>query len=352
MTAKIFILSLMILFLGPFHTYAQEIDIHGENAPEFQMAVDKWLEGDDLAALESLSVLARSDNRAAQILLARIAYQNELYAHATKNMSQRERVTLLRPGRLSASTWLKNAAEVPLAKAFLDQRRQENLLEAATTFLEFGETSAFLLTTEEMLRQGLLDDASSAISLVADPTTIQGLSYLSFVVERMKSDGAQGLFLGLSGIQPDLASLKDRPFEAQEVLAWMPNLLSTFRGYTGTPRPDFDKRLAVIAENIEHIDALAPARNFCDKYCSASTNECMITIALSRIGGHHFSYSSPSERFIPNELYWSSPRIELDVVRKGFAHPSSERPDQHLCAANAFSELEVPAFGPNGRPGP
>ena len=41
MTAKIFILSLMILFLGPFHTYAQEIDIHGENAIESSTLVDR-----------------------------------------------------------------------------------------------------------------------------------------------------------------------------------------------------------------------------------------------------------------------------------------------------------------------
>lgn len=352
MTAKIFILSLMSLFLGPCHTYAQELDIHGMSAPEFQMAVDKWLEGDDLAALESLSVLAHSDNRAAQILLARIAYQNELYAHATANMSQRERVSLLRPGRLSATTWLRNATDIPLAKAFIDQRRKENLLEAATTLLEFGETSAFLLTIDEMLKQGLLDDAISAVSLVADPTTIQGLSYQSFVVERVKLAGSQGHFRGVSGFHSDLGALKDRHFEAREILAWMPNLLSTFWGYTGMLRPDFDERLAVISENIKHIDALAPVSNFCEKYCSASHNDCMITIALNRIGDNPFSYSSPSERLIPNELYWSSPRIELDIVRKGFVRPTSERPDQHLCAANAFSKLEVLAFGPNGRPEP
>jgi hypothetical protein len=118
--------------------------IAGAREPAFQEALQTWLDGDDLRALEVLAALARQDNRAAQIFLARVASEVHLHWHVTADMTRGERVALLRqPGGLSGRSWLNAAAmEVPLAAAFKESSQIEPRGSALRTLFSYGENTA------------------------------------------------------------------------------------------------------------------------------------------------------------------------------------------------------------------
>ena len=98
---------------------AKAVEIPGQNSPAFQVVLQDWLDGKDRTALAQLAELARQDNRAAQIFLARLAEETHLHAHVTGSLPRAERIALLRqPGGLSGKSWLKAAqVDVPLAVA-------------------------------------------------------------------------------------------------------------------------------------------------------------------------------------------------------------------------------------------
>ena len=135
-----FISTLLICFLA-FPAFAQTRAISGQSAPAFQQALTAWLNGEDLPALEAFSELAKNNNAAAQILLARIARRPNMYAHVTVDMDRKEKIALLRkPGGLSGKSWLTEAQKrEPLAAAFLKSERQGDKAAAMSTLFEHGE---------------------------------------------------------------------------------------------------------------------------------------------------------------------------------------------------------------------
>lgn len=93
--------------------------ISGSDVPEFTVAVESWLNGNDLEALEALPSLSRDGNPAAQIVLAGIATRGSFHSHVTSELDRAERIALLRvTGRLSGKSWLTIAENTePLATA-------------------------------------------------------------------------------------------------------------------------------------------------------------------------------------------------------------------------------------------
>ena len=80
----------------------------GHDDPAFQRAVKAWLDDDDQTALPALATLAAEDNRAAQVLLGRIAIRP--MGPWLAGLERKERNALLRaPGGLSGTSWLKVA---------------------------------------------------------------------------------------------------------------------------------------------------------------------------------------------------------------------------------------------------
>lgn len=129
--------------------YAQAVQaavIPGQDCPAFQTALQDWLDGKDMAALTQLAELARQDNRAAQIFLARVAEETHLHSHVTGTLPRAERVILLRqPGGLSGKSWLNAAQEdVPLAKALLLAKNIWKRQTSAPSLLSYGETTLAL----------------------------------------------------------------------------------------------------------------------------------------------------------------------------------------------------------------
>lgn len=107
---------LVMLLLRP--VWAQ--DIPGQADPGFHVALTAWLADDEAAALPELARLAQGGNRAAQVLLAMIDKGPGLQGPWLSALPRDARVALLRaPGGISGTSWMRLAAEVPVAGLWL-----------------------------------------------------------------------------------------------------------------------------------------------------------------------------------------------------------------------------------------
>lgn len=153
----------VIAFAAPHTTMAQPA---GHDAPAFRNAVAAWLDNDDQTALPALAKLAQSDNRAAQVLLGRIATRP--MGPWLAGLERKERKALLRaPGGLSGTSWLKVAAEAgdPLAQAFLEKpapRADESVMRRLA---ELGEplAAADLANMIQLRRGAYPQDVAAAL---------------------------------------------------------------------------------------------------------------------------------------------------------------------------------------------
>ncbi|WP_299082679.1 hypothetical protein [uncultured Ruegeria sp.] len=135
---------------------AEAHSLQGEDTAEFKEAIQAWLDGEDLAALQSLSERAQQGNTAAQILQASIASRSSFHAHLTTKMDRNERISLLRmPGGFSGKSWLIAAQETePLALALLQVTRVREKAPAIAALVEFGEPQTAMIAAQTVLIDG------------------------------------------------------------------------------------------------------------------------------------------------------------------------------------------------------
>ncbi len=278
--------------------------LQGEDAPEFMEAVQAWSDGEDLAALQSLSEQAQQGNAAAQILLASIASRSSFHVHVTSEMDRKERIALLRkPGGLSGKSWLTEAQNSePLALALLQVAKFENKAPAIAVLVELGEPITAMLAAQSMLHGGegadLVDVLQGLDHKLPEEASI--FLYWALYLQKYSSDGSN------HGGSASLAWLNtgDDRFMSSE-LAW--GIFS--------PRElisDSDVREAATKLSPE-IVAWTPIRNFCNNFCADEVPDCTITAAA--LLSSPYSPRSPLQSLITNEDYWSSDRIEGDVAR-------------------------------------
>lgn len=295
--------------------------IAGESDPNYQAMVSLWLAGQDLRALTGLGQLSRDGNRAAQILLARIASNGRLHAHVTSAMPRKERVRLLRlPEGLSGRSWLFEAmAEIPLAAAFLQSARAREKADAITALYDGGETDTAMLTGRSLLLQNDPLPVIDALLAAQEPLTDDAWLLLGDALE-MAGDTATQRYAGavalsegaVTGARRDIAILTLTP-----------------------PAPQAMVSDPAVFQSVErhslNVEAWTPIRQFCDANCADSSASCTAVGAslMSRLGA--FAMRSPSQRLLPNETYWSSNRIEADLAR---SFPQVERVDPDIRALN------------------
>ena len=126
---------------------------------DFDGAVEQWLAGDDLQSLTELGLLARNEDVAAQIFLARIARRPNTFSHITKDLSRKEKITLMRkPGGLSGKSCMSEAAKTsPLAFAFTQSSSKDDKSEALAQLFEAGETQSAIMVGYTLVLQGEAD---------------------------------------------------------------------------------------------------------------------------------------------------------------------------------------------------
>lgn len=297
-------MALVLTVLNSHRLYAQSIS--GQEQPAFSQAVQLWLDGNDLAALEALSNLARDGNTAAQILLAQIASRGHMHAHVTSDLPRTDRISLLRiPGGLSGTSWLTEAQITePLATALLQSGRIGEKAPAIAALLEYGEPTAALLAAQSMLFQG---EAAELLEVLEgfDGKLPEEASVILLWALNQSGNSDSGRYTGSARI--DTLVLGEEPLRRYE-LAWNPaSPLALVE--------DNDLRANIIRLS-DDVRSWTPLRNFCEVNCRLSRQSCTAVGSSVLSAAGPFSLRSPAESLISNDVYWSSARVEADMVRQ------------------------------------
>jgi hypothetical protein len=282
--------------------------VPGANAPAFQEALQTWLDGNDLAALDTFAALARQDNRAAQIFLARVAEDTDLHAHATSYLPRRERIALLRrPGGLSGRSWLSIAApEVLLAKAFKDANLSASRPEGARALLSLGENAAAARLLTPMILNGQASEVLDILETADDPPP--SVSALRIIAQNW----ARSPFSRYTGSARPPALLNS---DITEYGFSVPELLTSRLIWVGELLYEPKTRTDAIGY-AANVQSWAPLRTMCEGHCPPSVASCTAVGASTLRRAPLMPFASPVENLLPNARYWSSPRMASDVLRR------------------------------------
>ncbi|NRB21063.1 MAG: hypothetical protein HRU33_26910 [Rhodobacteraceae bacterium] len=294
------LVALLISFALP----ARAVEIPGQDSPAFQTALQDWLDGKDMTALTQLAELARQDNRAAQIFLARVAEETHLHAHVTGSLPRAERMALLRqPGGLSGKSWLKAAqVDVPLAMAILQSKNIRERERAGATLLEYGESTLALRLANTLMQNWQFSEARRILVLM--DLSLGAVKVLMFSVVNKGAMGRPLFGPEEHRVQNHVDPVTGISVAAQ--LAVFPEPLRVFFE---------DKRYReFVLTGVMEVPELEPAISWCSAHCGRSVPQCVL--AASFVGqGKYSPFSSPVESLLPNDVYWSSSRIEADIAR-------------------------------------
>jgi len=295
------IVALLITFVPS----AKAVEIPGQGSPAFQAVLQDWLDGNDMAALTQLAELARQDNRAAQIFLARVAEEAYLHTHVTGSLPRAERVALLRqPGGLSGKSWLKAAQEdVPLALAMLQSKNVNEKGAATPVLLKYGETTLALRLANTILKGGQFSETHQILrQMDVSLGAVKVLMYMA----------VNGGAMGLPMFGPKNERMKHR-VDPKSGVSFADQL-----GAVGvTPRVFFeDERYRdLVMSEVVKVPELLPVVNWCNINCANSAQQCSVAALFGGVNNYGL-FSSPSESLLSNVTYWSSPRIEADIARR------------------------------------
>lgn len=283
--------------------------IPGEDDPEYGAAVEMWLAGEDLPALKALSTLAHANNHAAQILLAQIAANGHLHAHATAPLARKSRLALLRkPGGLSGKSWLTSASDVPLAQALLDSNSPERRTDAARRLLAEGEPMFAAQLLHVAITKWHSPDAAQiardlAPVLIGDQDVLRAMIGYMKTVATVVNQGTQD-----AGGQSAAAYEKTLAAHPKGRLTWF-----------GIPPKHFlevpQLRDIAFAHSADVV-ALTPIADFCRAHCPQSVNSCVAVGGVELFLAGPLPFNSPSERLVPNNVYWASDRMQGDLLRR------------------------------------
>lgn len=280
-------------------------EIAGQTQPAFTEAVEAWLNGRDLEALKSLSALAKDGNVAAQILLASIASRAQLHSHVTSGLSREDRISLLRiPQGLSGKSWLTEAQKSePLATALLQSAKIGQKAPAIAALFEYGEPTSALLAAQSMLFQGNATELLEVLEGL-DGKLPEEASVLLLWALHQRENSETARYSGSPHIGTSVLSEEAfRKFELAFHPASRQSLIE-----------DPVLRVRVFALSGD-VTSWTPIKNFCEANCPLSLRSCTAVAASASTAGPFFM-RSPAESLIPNDVYWSSIRVEADLARQ------------------------------------
>ncbi len=297
-------LTVLALVLLPAICPAQTLT--GSEDPAFAAAVSTWLAGEnDLAALTELARLAREGNTAAQVLLAQIASRSNMHTHVTAGLPRKERIALLRqPGGLSGKSWLTEAEKTePLAAALLQANQMGEKAPAIAALVARGEISAALLAAHSMVLQGEGARLVAALDGLEDRLPPEAVPLLHGAHLQAAGSGS-GRYVGSARVPPPTPSLTET--RAAE-LAWS--------GPSPRDIIENDGLRAVVMKSYPHVRSWTPVAQFCATHCPGSTPACVAAGVSALWATGAFALRSPLQSVLPDEAYWSSPRISGDLPR-------------------------------------
>lgn len=291
-------------------------EIPGQDASEFTVALETWLDDDEEAALPQLAALAQNENVAAQMLLALIDKTPSLQGPWLARSSRDERIDLMRaPGGISGRSWMHAAAQrSDLAAYWLELWRVDARPELPFDFIAAGE-----------------DRAARAMLVTLAAREIMGFHELV-----LRADYPQSMwYLGWSAL----------PAEAVETLE------------QGDPqRLTLGAQIAdeALADWIAAAPETAALREFCSARCSRTADACAVAAYRGlRDYASVMTFGTPAETLIPNEVFVASPRGQAALLRRvmlttqarGRPHLLSSLQQVDACFATEL-EAEIERYRP------
>lgn len=315
-------LATIFVLLTFAFTASAQTPVDEATKPEFVEAVETWLNGEDLAALKTLSVLAQGGHVPSKILLSRIADTPWLSAHITEGMPRKERIALFRePKGLSGRDWLSSASkDSDLARALWATqngapREAPNFEENMATLVKYGEAKPLLIFFLETWKFGREEAAIRAIIENEALFGAAGRSFLGFAILSMVQDGSQ----------PPLPADINTTEKARAFLAGLTSEINRFAAsgsYSlGTNRvavPAQPDGIEALSGAVEALPELTPLVQYCEATCSVPQQEtCRADTvwAMAQAGRFPFPFASPAQSLIPDEQYWASLRFRGDLER-------------------------------------
>jgi len=334
--------------------------------PQFQRAINAWLQDDDAHALPMLSGLAKAGNEDAMILLGVLNHQAGEMSPYLLSLSKELRVALYRTeGGLSGQSWLSKVVEqAPFATAILNSTHADKR-NIAVRFLLNNNASA--LVVEPMLatagdgdlkaietfvshknfpahlRMQMIDalpnDATGEfaeqnweIGLQAlNGETLQGFLF----ARRLHTDGS---FRGLRW-QRNVGLI----LQVGEAATYADDAFDDFGDkYPGKLPPALREQLYQRAGGIIMADPiLAPIAQLCQARCPSEPSLCARAV-FSVIGGYNgfTRIHTPVERYIPAEIFTQSQRFAAQIKRQATSLGldwHSRKPISQ-CAAKLFAD--------------
>lgn len=305
--------------------------ISGSGSVAYQDAVNLWLSGDDLPALQALSELAKSGNAAAQILLARIGADTKLHKHVTAKLPRKERVSLLRkPGGLSGKSWLVAAQEQePLAGAMQQLGQIGKNPDAVRVLLDQGELYLAVNASERLLWLGKATEVTEIYKGVSQVPELA-----KPVIKMANKRKGEMAYVGSAKVPGDV--LVDISSASPNIaIEWFGvdyNMLKNRHGY-----------LEFVLKHLDSVESWTPLRSFCDRRCASTRDACIVSGGMfATQGAGRFPFNSPSQRLISNMVYWSSPRMDQDIIRSYSFIPDFQKDAQQTdaCFVSAVSGME------------
>lgn len=307
---SVLVIVFAIFCLTPITASAQPA---GHDTPAFQQALAAWLKDDDQTALPALAKLARADNRAAQVLLGRIATRP--MGPWLVKMDRKERMALLRaPGGLSGTSWLKVAAEAgdELAQLFLDSADPRAGTGTVRALVEADELAAALILID--ILRNRTGDAPQALLLELwregrFPATYAG----RFVGKALGEDTLTATEL------TELIKTAEFPFNeiiangvktnAKGRLAWFEMIKEWYavenaKDQHGWKDASFAARTYAAPTSLYML----PARHHCDASCGADTPEAKMCFLLAGHAGSSKELASPTEAIVSQSEFAASRR--------------------------------------------
>ncbi|MGB0900418.1 hypothetical protein [Halocynthiibacter sp.] len=286
--------------------------ISGQNDPGFVAALELWLEGEDLPALQALSDLAENNNTAAQIFLGQLYAKQDLYGPDFEfapteflgpsdrtDASRRSLDLLTEAGKTEPLAMLLHAPDA------LETNQQ--IVNRVEDLFKHGEITIGLITAQKLL--GRAPDVTIP-TLEGDPTSLS-MDALGFWFERMviKNGGIRNASrLPVPGTE---WTAKDIPAGYTAAAGYEVTSARMQRRRHAQHGLQLDGLYRELATEVAHW---APMVRYCDRHCPASRDTCA-SAATQFFAAIPVPFASPSERLLSAEQYWDSERIFADLVR-------------------------------------
>lgn len=135
---RVYLLFLVVLFaaiLPVASGVSAQSQVIGAADPEFDAALEGWLNGDEKSAVLQFYDLAQAGNPAAQIMLGSIFAEGTDTKHITKGLPLKTKRNLKKPEGEPQKTWYGIAGSSEPLGVFLDASIDPNRLEEAANGL-------------------------------------------------------------------------------------------------------------------------------------------------------------------------------------------------------------------------